>query len=241
MASTVLVPSSSANSNEESLVTSKYSKSFDRAKQTKSSVDKKTKLTASGMDSSREKLSAEGLSEESVILIENARRARTVSHYKLAWRKWDSWCVWRKIAIEKWRFKRFFVLKLITFLVLTSAGRGSDTVYLDASYQIKHPSGYIFQYGKPTKTSTKTKQKNPLKFYPFRKNKDLCVCHHIDLHLNKMKEFHKTEAQLLLSFIKPHKGVTTQTISRWILEILGSNTKVFTGNSTRSASTCIFK
>ena len=55
-----------------------------------------------------------------------------------------------------------------------------------------------------------------------------------------MKEFHKTEAQLPLSFIKPHKGVTTHTISRWILEILdlsGSNTKVFTGNSTRSAST----
>ena len=35
------------------------------------------------------------------------------------------------------------------------------------------------------------------------------IFHHIDLYLDKMKEFHKIEAQLLLSFIKPHKGVTT--------------------------------
>ena len=62
-------------------------------------------------------------------------------------------------------------------------------------------------------------------------NKSLCVCHHIDFYLDKMKEFHKTEAQLLLSFIKPHKGVTT--ISRWILEVLhlsGINIEVFTGH-----------
>ena len=55
-----------------------------------------------------------------------------------------------------------------------------------------------------------------------------------------MKKFYKIEAQLLLSFIKPHKRVTTQTISRWVLEELdlsGINTDVFTGHPTRSAST----
>ena len=83
MANTVVVPSASAIVNKESLVTSKHSKSFDRAKQTKSSVDRKTKLATPGMDSFREKLSAEGLSEESAILIANARRPGTVSHYEL--------------------------------------------------------------------------------------------------------------------------------------------------------------
>ena len=39
MANTVVVPSASANVNKESLATSKYSRSFDRTKQTKSSVD----------------------------------------------------------------------------------------------------------------------------------------------------------------------------------------------------------
>ena len=90
-------------------------------------------------------------------------------------------------------------------LALTSAVRASDIAYLDTRYLIKHPSGYIFQFGK---------NKN------FSENKNLCVCHRIDLYLDKIKEFHKIEAQLLLSFIKPHKGVTTQTIFRWILEVL---------------------
>ena len=55
-----------------------------------------------------------------------------------------------------------------------------------------------------------------------------------------MKDFHKIESQLLLSFITPHKGFTTHTISRWILEVLnlsGINTKVFAGHSTVSDST----
>ena len=125
-------------------------------------------------------------------------------------------------------------------LALTSAGRASDIAYLDTRYLIKQPSGYIFQFGKNTKTSTRTRLKKPLKFYPFRENKNLCVCHHIDLYLDKMKEFHKIDAHLILSFIKPHKGVKTQTISRRILEILnlsGINTEVFTSDSIRSANT----
>ena len=89
-------------------------------------------------------------------------------------------------------------------LALTSAGRASDIAYLDTRYLIKHPIGYIFQFGKNTKTSTRTRQKKPLKFYSFRENKNLCVCHPIDLYLDKMRESHKIEIQLLLSFIKPH-------------------------------------
>jgi len=50
----------------------------------------------------------------------------------------------------------------------------------------------------------------------------------------------KRETQLLLSFVKPHKAVSTSTISRWLVEILGLSgidTSTFTGHSTRAAST----
>ena len=50
----------------------------------KLSVDRRSKLATPGIDSFREKLSAEGLSEESAILIANARRPGTVSHYESA-------------------------------------------------------------------------------------------------------------------------------------------------------------
>ena len=52
-------------------------------------------------------------------------------------------------------------------LALTSAGGASDIAYLDTRYLIKHPSGSILQFGKNTKTSTRTRQET-LKFYPFR-------------------------------------------------------------------------
>ena len=89
MANRFSVPSRSASVNKESLVTSKCSKSFDRAKQTKTSIDRKTKLAAPGMDSFRKKLSTERLSEDCVILITNARRPEAVSHYESTWRKRD--------------------------------------------------------------------------------------------------------------------------------------------------------
>ena len=79
-----------------------------------------------------------------------------------------------------------------------------------------------------------------MKLYPFRENKNLCVCHRINLYLDKMKKFHEIEAQLLLSIKKALKVVTTQTYSRWVLEVLDLsriNTEVFISHSTRSGST----
>ena len=49
----------------------------------------------------------------------------------------------------------------------------------------------------------------------------------------------KNEGQLLLSFISHHKFVTTQIVSRWIVEVLslpGIDTEIFKAYSTRSAS-----
>ena len=46
-------------------------------------------------------------------------------------------------------------------------------------------------------------------------------------------------SQLLLSLIEPHKAISTSTVSRWIIEVLGLvgiNTETLTAHSTRSAS-----
>ena len=53
-----------------------------------------------------------------------------------------------------------------------------------------------------------------MKLYPFRENKSLCLCHHINLYLDKMKKFHKMEEQLLLRIKKALKVITTQTYFR---------------------------
>jgi len=73
------------------------------------------------------------------------------------------------------------------------------------------------------------------------KNKNLCVCFHIDLYLKGSVSWRSQgESQLLLSFVNPHKLVKPCTVSRWIIEVLsaaGIDTSTFKGHSTRSATT----
>ena len=53
---------------------------------------------------------------------------------------------------------------------------------------MKHCKGYIFQFGKNTKTSKQSKPKSPINLYPFTENKKLRLCHHNDSYFNKAKE-----------------------------------------------------
>ena len=49
-----------------------------------------------------------------------------------------------------------------------------------------------------------------------------------------------SEEQLFISFVKPHEAVSSNTICRWITPVLtdaGIDNYVFTGPSTRAAST----
>ena len=88
-----------------------------------------------------------------------------------------------------------------------------------------------------TKTSKKSKPRNSIKFCPFAKNKRLCFYHHIDLYKERTKNIIKKSH--IDSLIEPHEVISTSTVSRWIIEVLGLTgigTKTFTVHSTRSAS-----
>ena len=103
----------------------------------------------------------------------------------------------------------------------------------------KHKSGYTFSFNKLTKVAKPNKPRPPIKFSSFDEDNELCVCHCIDTYLERSESWRAGETQLLLSFIKPHKAISTKTVSRWITSILhkaGIDTKIFGGHSTRSAS-----
>ena len=53
--------------------------------------------STSGMDSVRENLVTEGISENSTKLILHARREGTLSHYESSWRKFYSWCKGKEV------------------------------------------------------------------------------------------------------------------------------------------------
>jgi len=108
---------------------------------------------------------------------------------------------------------KLLTIKLTLLLALTSASRAHEICYLDTNYLIKHSSCYTFHFEKLTKTAKPGNSRPVIKFEHFL-DKNLCVCHHIDLYLERSKSWRKEETQLLISFIKPHKAVTTASVSR---------------------------
>ena len=61
----------------------------------------------------------------------------------------------------------------------------------------------------------------------------------ISVYIDKTNQVRGNETKLFLSFIKPHKAVTSSTIARWlrtVLEQAGINTEIFRAHSIRGAS-----
>lgn len=78
-----------------------------------------------------------------------------------------------------------------------------------------------------------------LKLSVFKQNKKLCVASVLKEYIDRTKEL-RSGTRLFVAYIVPHKGVSRDTISRWIRTIMqssGIDVKKFTPHSTRAAST----
>ena len=135
---------------------------------------------------------------------------------------------------------KILTLKLTMLLALISSARAHEIQFLETRFLVKHHSCYSFHFGKPTKAAKPGKLRVPLEFSHFQEDLNLCVCNHIDLYLDRTSSWRtKEKKQFLLSYINPHNGVSSSTVSRWIVEMLslsGIDTDMFKGHSTRSAS-----
>lgn len=132
-------------------------------------------------------------------------------------------------------------LKLASLLAIASASRASEICYLDTRYLVKGKKSYEFHFTKLTKSWRRGKPRPKLSFDFFDEEPALCVCRTIDKYLERLAQRREEEStQLLLSHIKPHQPVAICTVSRWFVEVLKASnvdTKMFSGHSTRYAST----
>ena len=77
-----------------------------------------------------------------------------------------------------------------------------------------------------------------LKAYPT--DKTLCVVSHMKEYLRRTKPLRGDSTKLFISFMKPHKHISRETLSRWIktvMEAAGKETSIFHTHSTRAAAT----
>ena len=90
------------------------------------------------------------------------------------------------------------------------------------------------------KTTRQSHHLTPIKLKEY-KYSELCVVAHLKQHIKMTAPFRNTGTnQLLLSFVQPHKPISTTTLSRWCVTVMkesGINVNIFGSHSTRSAST----
>ena len=87
------------------------------------------------------------------------------------------------------------------------------------------------------KHSRQTYQQQPLQFQYFE-DKSICVVQTLKDYLCRTQKIRQNNNKLFLSFVKPHKEVNSETISRWvklILSMAGISTHV-SAHSTRSVA-----
>ena len=140
-----------------------------------------------------------------------------------------SWGPTKSLKLKELSFK------LVLLLLLISSQRGQTVVNLsiDDMFKMKVLLKHN-RMGDPPDT---------LRFKPFRECKRLCVVRTLKAYLALTKAIRK-HSQLLLSFSKPHKPISKDTLSRWTLktmELAGIDTARYKGHSTRGASTSAAK
>ena len=98
----------------------------------------------------------------------------------------------------------------------------------------------VFSIDVLLKHSRKGKHLAPLEFVAFPQNSHLCVVSVLKEYLCQTKELRGSENMLLISYQKPYKHISKDTLARWIrdeLQRAGVDTQHFGAHSTRMAST----
>lgn len=130
--------------------------------------------------------------------------------------------------------------KLITLLALTT-GHRMQTFSLIKIENIEIRSKSIDIKIPDRIKTTGLNRSQPVLVLPYyHKNKKVCVATALRTYLDRTKENRKNIDSLFLSHKRPFKAVTSQTLSRWVKNVLeecGIDTNIFTAHSTRHAST----
>ena len=123
-------------------------------------------------------------------------------------------------------------------LALLSGQRGQSIHSLQVEDIKLHDNRCVTVYSSLLKQTKVGRHVKPLELASFE-NKRLCIVLHLKENLCRTKDL-RVGKELFISFVKPHRHVSRDTISRWIKEVLnmaGIDTTKLSARSTRSAST----
>ena len=140
--------------------------------------------------------------------------------------------------VEKLTLKDL-TLKLLMLLLLITGQRGQSIHLLNITTMHLSDTSCVFNLTSHTKTSKPGKPASVITIQAFQQDCRICPIKTLKEYLKRTHTIRGDEHQLFISFVKPHKSVSRDTISRWariVLQGSGINTELFTSHSTRAAS-----
>ena len=129
--------------------------------------------------------------------------------------------------------------KTVMLLLLVTGQRGQFIHLLSLNgIQLTSQTAYL-SLEEHTKTSRPNNAAAAVTITEFTPDSRICPLTTLKAYMKETETLRNGENKLFISFIKPNKAVSRDTISRWTKQVLtnsGIDTKIFTSHSTRAAS-----
>ena len=129
-------------------------------------------------------------------------------------------------------------LKLTMLLALTTAQRTQTLHVLDIEdFQI-YDNLVMIPITARLKQTNARNNKFKIELRSLEEDPSICVVECLKSYLKRTGKL-RTSSKLLISYLKPYKAVSKQTISRWIKKVMfeaGIDTEIFKSHSTRAAA-----
>lgn len=129
-------------------------------------------------------------------------------------------------------------MKLVMLCALVTAQRCQTLHLLNIGDGEFNRTKVVFRVRELLKHNRPSSNNNIIVLPAYVDNRNLCVVTYINSYIKRTKPF-RSDKQLFLSYVAPHKPVSKDTISRWIkitLQKSGIDTKIFKAHSTRAAA-----
>lgn len=134
---------------------------------------------------------------------------------------------------------KLLTLKVTMLLALVTSQRLQTLKALKLSNLVIEKDKYLFIITDLLKQSRPGFHTGTIDICQYVVNKNLCPCATLDSYIELTKNVRLNEDQLLISFQKPFKSVSTESIGRWLKAVLfdsGIDISRYKAHSTRAAS-----
>ena len=131
-------------------------------------------------------------------------------------------------------------LKLAMLCSLVTGQRSQSLHLMSLDHMSKGPDHCVFHIQDIVKQSAPGRKQPELIIPVFRAEPKLCIFSHLMEYLHRTEKLRGEEKRLFVSYIKPHKWVSKDTIVRWkksVMESAGIDLTIFKPHSTRAATT----